>query len=423
MERRCKALCRRENLLVSRSTKTLAQIGLLLGSIVTVMPATSASEDHWVEAWAAPPDQAGPVLEPQTLRQIIRTSIGGSSVRIRLSNLFGSAAVTIGPVHIAAHASGSAIRPETDHVVTFDGKSVVTIPKETDALSDPVNFPVTALEELAVSLYLPRNTAPSTLHGVGMQTVFITKKRDVTAATEFSVGPTDDSRYFLTDVEVIAEARTLVILGDSTSDGVGSRQDHNTRWPDVLASRLQADSKLSSIAVVNSGIAGNRILNDGAEPFIGPSMLSRFDRDALSKPGVSCILLSAGGNDISAANALTTPKDKVSAQQVIDGMKALIARAHERGVEIWGATLLPLDGAEAPFSSAEGEEKRELVNAWIRTAGAFDAVIDFNRITRDPAHPTHLLPAFDSGDHVHPNEAGYRAMAASIDSALLMRIK
>jgi lysophospholipase L1-like esterase len=307
--------------------------------------------------------------------------------------------------------------------VTFDGKSVVTIPKETDALSEPVNFPVTALEELAVSLYLPRNTAPSTLHGVGMQTVFITKKRDVTAATEFSVGPTDDSRYFLTDVEVIAEARTLVILGDSTSDGVGSRQDHNTRWPDVLASRLQADSKLSSIAVVNSGIAGNRILNDGAEPFIGPSMLSRFDRDALSKPGVSCILLSAGGNDISAANALTTPKDKVSAQQVIDGMKALIARAHERGVEIWGATLLPLDGAEAPFSSAAGEEKRELVNAWIRTAGAFDAVIDFNRITRDPAHPTHLLPAFDSGDHVHPNEAGYRAMAASIDSALLMRIK
>jgi lysophospholipase L1-like esterase len=384
--------------------------------MAAMMPARSAPDVHWVDAWSAAPDSAGPPLAPQTVRQIIRTSIGGSSVRIRLSNLLGTAPVTIGPVHIARHASGSAIQPGSSHAVTFGGKPTVTIAKGTDTLSDPVAFPVAALEALAVSLYLPVGSGTSTIHGTGMQTAFITPG-DATAATIFLGGRTDSSRFFLTDVEVAASvaARAIVIVGDSITDGVGSTQDNHARWPDALAARLQASPALASIAVVNSGISGNRILNDGAAPFVGPSALSRFDRDALSKPGVRWILLFEGINDISAAGMLATPKDRVSARQIIEGMKTLIARAHANGIEIWGATLMPLEGVKAPFHSAAGEAKRQEVNSWIRTAGAFDAVVDFDLATRDPARPDHILSTLDGGDHLHPSDAGHEAMAASID--------
>jgi lysophospholipase L1-like esterase len=227
----------------------------------------------------------------------------------------------------------------------------------------------------------------------------------------------------LTDVEVAAsaDARAIAVVGDSITDGVGSTENHNARWPDALAARLQADPALASIAVANSGISGNRILNDGAEPYVGPSVLSRFDRDALNKPGVRWVLLLSGGNDISAARVLATPKDQVSAQQIIDGLKTLIERAHQKGVKIWGATLTPKAGSK--FYYAEGETKRQAINAWIRTARAFDAVVDFDQVTRDPDHPDRLLPAFDSGDHVHPNDAGYKAMGAAIDLRLLTRKK
>ena len=190
----------------------------------------------------------------------------------------------------------------------------------------------------------------------------------------------------------------------------------NRRWPDALAERLQADPALASIAVVNSGIAGNRLLNDASEPFVGPSMLSRFERDALSKPGVRWILLLTGSNDISAADMLDTQKDKVSAQQIIAGMQQLIARAHAAGIKVYGATLLPKAGVQKPFvHTPEAQAKRNEVNAWIRSSGAFDAVVDFEQLMGDPARPDHLAPAYDSGDHLHPNDAGYKAMAAAID--------
>jgi lysophospholipase L1-like esterase len=202
------------------------------------------------------------------------------------------------------------------------------------------------------------------------------------------------------------------------TDGVGSTPDADHRWPDALAARLQTDPALKTIAVADAGIAGNRILNDGREGFIGPSAASRFDHDALDRPGVRWVLLLEGINDIAGASSLTTPQDDVSAAQIIDGMKALIARAHAKGVRVWGATLAPFGGAEWPFHSAAGEAKRQAVNAWIRSAGAFDAVVDFEGTLRDPAHPDRLLPAFDSGDHLHPNDAGYAAMAAVIDLRL-----
>lgn len=398
-------------------------VGCVLCSISAVIPARSATESGWISAWTAAPDSAGPPLSGQTVRQIIRTSIGGTSVRIRLSNLFGTDAVTIGPVHIAARASGSAINPLTDHVVTFGGKPIVTIAKGADALSDPMAFPVAALDELAVSMYLPERSGPSTVHGDGNQSAFITSSGDATGATIFPTAETASSRFYLTDLEVVASAKAHVIVtfGDSITDGAGSTRDQNARWPDALAARLQADPTLASIAVVNSGISGNRLLSDAAKPFVGPSALSRFDRDALSKLGVRWIVLMQGINDIMATQMLATPEADASVDQIIDGLRTLIARAHDRGIKVYGATLTPFAGVKPPFYSAAGEAKRQAVNAWIRSAGAFDAVIDFEQVVRDPARPDRILPAIDSGDHLHPSDAGYEAMARSIDLRLFSR--
>lgn len=375
---------------------------------------------QWVSAWSAAPDQEGPPLTGKTIRQVVRPGIGGSLVRLRLSNLYGSAAVTLGPVRIAKHAGESAIQPGTDRAMTFGDKPTVTIAQGADVLSDPVALPVVALEQLAISLYVADSGKATTWHGVGMQTAYIASG-DLTAATKLAGSETDTSRYILTDVEVAAgtDARTIVVIGDSITDGVGSANDANRRWPDALADRLRADPTLASTSVINSGIAGNRLLNDASSPFVGPSLLSRFERDALSKPGVRWIILLSGSNDISAADMLDTPRDKVSAQQIIAGMKQLIDRAHGRGVKVYGATLLPKAGVRKPFiHTPEAQARRNEVNAWIRGSGAFDAVVDFERLMRDPARPDHLAPAYDSGDHLHPNEAGYEAMAAAIDLRL-----
>ena len=412
-----------KNRSTNRATTTFAAFGLLVGLTAATTPFPSAAEATWVAAWTAAPDSAGPPVEQQSLRQIARTSIAGSRVRIRLSNLFGAAPVRIGPIRVAAHARGSAIIPETDRPVTFNGVSTVTIAAGADALSDPVALQVNALQELAVSFYLPTRAAPSTIHSTALQTTFIARG-DQTAAAAWPNATTDRSRYFLTDVEVERDgpAKAVVIMGDSITDGVGSTRDANARWPDALADRLQADPALASIAVVNAGIAGNRILNDGVDPFIGPSSLSRFDRDALDKPGVRWVILLQGSNDISATDMLDTPKDRVTPAQIIAGMQTLIARAHARGIAIWGATMLPRGGVQKPFvTTAAGTAARAAVNTWIRSSGAFDAVIDFERVMGDPDRPDRLLPAYDSGDHLHPNDAGYRAMAAAVDLRLFAR--
>jgi lysophospholipase L1-like esterase len=378
-------------------------------------PATS-----WVTAWGAPPDSVGPSLASKTVRQISRLSISGSHIRVRLSNLFGGGPLSIGSVRVAVHAGGSAIQRSTDRALTFKGRHEVTIPKGGDALSDSIEFRAMALAQVAVSIHVRDDGGVSTIHGTGLQTAYITSG-EATAATDFAVAETDNSRYFLTDIEVAASsgARSVVVLGDSITDGVGSTEDGNTRWPDVLATRLQSDPVFASVAVVNAGISGNRILNDGRRPFIGPSSLSRFDRDVLGKPGVRYVIVLQGSNDISAADMLTSPEDQVSAGQIIDGLKELIARAHARGIRIFGATLLPREGVGKPFVNTDaGRAKRLEVNGWIRTSGAFDAVIDFERLMTDPARPGYLRPSFDRGDHLHPNDAGYAAMASAIDLRL-----
>lgn len=408
----------RNGVLANRRWLTFAFLFLLLWPLGGLGP--SAAELRWAAAWGAAPDSTGPSVSSKTVRQIARVTIGGSHVRLRLSNLLGAGPLSIGSVRVAIHAGGSAIQHETGRAVTFAARPGVTIPKGADALSDPLEFPVKALARVAVSIHVLDDGGTSTIHGTALQTAYMASG-DATAATNFPKGETDNSRFFLTDIEVaqVADARTLVILGDSITDGVGSTGDANARWPDVLATRLQADPALASIAVVNAGISGNRILNDGRAPFIGPSSLSRFDRDVLGKPGVRFVILLQGSNDISASDMLPTLEDHVSAQQIIDGMKTLIARAHAKGIRIFGATLLPREGVGTPFVNTDaGREKRRLLNNWIRTSGAFDAVIDFDGVMIDPARPGYLRPAFDSGDHLHPNDAGYAAMASAIDLRL-----
>jgi lysophospholipase L1-like esterase len=389
------------------------------GSVCAVatcaMAAGGTGHHAWVDAWEASPDSAGPVLNAQTVRQVVRTSVGGSELRVRLSNLFGNVAVTLGPVHVALSAKGADTVPGSDHTLLFDGKSTVTIAKGASVLSDPVQMDVKALQSLAVSIYAPadKQDHASTIHSAGFATAYITESGDATAAVRFPREETSGNRFFLTDVEVagVSTRHTLVAFGDSITDGVGTKADANERWPDDLAARLQADAKLSSIGVADAGISGNRILHDGA----GPSALTRFDRDALDQPGVHWIILLEGINDIGGSGYAWNAKDKISAQQVIDGMKVLIARAHARHVKIYGATLTPYGGAGWPYHSAAGEKTREAVNAWIRHSGAFDGVVDFDKVIRDPAAPERMLAAYDSGDHLHPNSAGYRAMANAVN--------
>jgi lysophospholipase L1-like esterase len=400
----------------------------LLGCTFATSPALSKQEINWVDTWGMAADSAGPPLKSKTVRQVIRSSIGGSAVRLRLSNLFGSGVVTIGPVEVARHAKGSSVQSGTSHRITFGGHGTVTVAKGADVVSDAVEFPVDPMEELVVSVYVP-SAAATTIHTVGLQTAYLASG-DVTGATSLPAGETDDSRYFLTDVEIAASARgrAIVLVGDSITDGVGSTEDASARWSDALTARLQADHALASIGVINSGMAGNRILRNGATPYLGPSLLSRFDRDVLTKPGVKWVLMLEGVNDISASDTLTDPREHVTADQIIDGMRALIERAHARGVKIWGATLLPYKDTLVPpdagfhgsYYTAAGEAKRQTVNQWIRTAHAFDAVVDLDSVMCNPAQPDRLRREFDSGDHLHPNDAGYKAMAAAIDLHLFL---
>ena len=402
--------------LVSKLAAILGLCCLLVG----IDPAAGADQ-AWVDAWSAAPDAAGPPLQARTVRQMVRLSVGGTALRLRLSNLFGNGPITIGPVHVALHGTGSAIQPGSDHPVSFAGQNVVTIAAGDSTISEPVEMNVAALQELAVSLYLPGSGGPSTIHASAVATAYLTIAYDATAAVELPPGQTRGSRFFLTDVEVAGDAppRAIVAFGDSITDGVLSTRDANRRWPDLLAERLQADPALATIAVVNAGISGNRVLNPGA----GQSALARFERDALSKPGVRWIVLLEGINDIGAATMPRTPNDFVTAGQIIDGLKILADRAHRKGIKIWGATLTPFGGVPYPYNSEAGEARRQAVNTWIRSGGAFDAVIDFDLATRDPDHPDRLLPAYDSGDHLHPNDAGDKAMAAAIDLDLLRQDK
>jgi len=398
-------------------TAILAALPLLFST-----PASAADMPNWVSTWSAASDTTGKPLPRQTIRQMIRTSAGGNSVRVRISNEYGSKQLDIGAVRVAERATGADTVPGTDHALTFGGSSSVSIAKGESMLSDPVAMDVSPLQELAVSIYLPSGSGHATVHGAAMQTTFIATGVDGAAASTFPAWTADYSRYFLTEVQVAAgpDAKTVVVIGDSIVDGVGSTFDTNARWPDVLADRMQGWATLQKKAVANAGIAGNRVLKDGAKLFVGPSALSRLQRDALNKPGVQWIVLAEGINDITASDMISAPEQDATADQIIDGMRSLVQRAHDAGIKVCGATLMPYSGVGSPFIySTSGEAKRQAVNAWIRTGGAFDAVADLDLAIRDSADPLRMQPDLDSGDHLHPNDAGHIIIAATVAEGCL----
>jgi len=375
------------------------------------------SRPDWVGTWSASPSNlysAG--YDDQTLRLIVHSSIGGEWVRVRLSNAFNTTSLRVGEVRVALQSQQAGIDPATDRPVRFSGNASVTIPPGAVVLSDPVELTLPPLRNLAVSLYLPGATGPVTEHSLGMQTNYASTPGNYTAAGVLPVAATRTSWSVLAGVEVTSRrAAAVVTFGDSITDGYGSTVDANRRWPNFLAQRLQAHHM--DVAVLDEGISGNRVLHDGLVAEFGPNALSRLDRDEFGQSGVKWMVLLEGINDFGHA-APGTP-DAVSAADIIAGYRQIIRRAHAQNIKVYGGTLTPYEGTifEGYYQPA-GEAKRQAVNAWIRSSGEFDAVIDFEAVVRDPAHPTRMLPAYDVGDHLHPNDAGYKAMADAIDLRL-----
>jgi lysophospholipase L1-like esterase len=384
---------------------------------------------HWVATWGASPapqlpeDRMGEAhleFSDQTLREIVHTSIGGDSVRVRLSNIFGKQSVEIGAVHLAVRGKGSEILGESDRPLTFGGRAALTIPANAIVFSDAVTLSVRPDSDLAISIYLPHSALAGGIHYAAEQTSYIAKGNQVSAPSFPELLPIT-SWIFLAGVDVAAPrtAAALVAFGDSITDGARSTPDTNRRWPNILASRLLA-RKGEEIGVVDAGIGGNRILHDAQSNIaFGVNALARFDRDALEQPGVKYVVVMEGINDLGHAGSSAPASETVSADDLIAGLQQLIEKAHDRGVKIYGATLTPFEGTVfAGYFSAEKELKRKVLNEWIRTGNAFDGVIDFDQTVRDPDHPDQILPAYDSGDHLHPSDAGYQAMADSINLKL-----
>jgi lysophospholipase L1-like esterase len=354
------------------------------------------------------------LLSGTTLREIVHLSVGGARIRIRFTNEFSNDPLTIIDAHVALSAGGSAIKPGSDRAITFGSESSICIPPGAAIYSDPVELAVEPLANLAISFYLPPQTMRAeTFHAYADQDNFFAPGDSATAqelptATKFS------SWYFLDgiDVPATAGARAVVAFGDSITDGAASTHNANHRWPDFLAERFNQDAKLKNVSVLNEGIGGNRVLNEG----YGPSALSRYSRDILAQNGARYVIVLESINDIGHTARPQAPWDDVTARQLELGLKQIADVAHEHGLKAIGATLTPYNGSG--YYSEKGEQMREAINEWIRTSGVFDGVADFDKITREPKNPKRYNPAYDSGDHLHPSDAGYKAMADGIDLAL-----
>lgn len=411
--------------------RALIPLALLMMSFSALGQGTA-----WTGTWGASPlppsAAAGPfpgtqTFENQTIRQFVRLSVGGTRVRLRLTNEYGTQPVTVGAARVGVLASDAgadgAVARGTERVVTFAGTRSAVIPAGAPLLSDPIDLAVDDLATLVISLYFPESTGPCTCHATGMQDTFISARGDFTAAA-FAPAEKSDARPFLSGVEVLTRAAGVVVtLGDSITDGVGSTSGANRRWPDLLAGRLAARRSGGKFGVVNHGISGNRVLNGGA----GDSALARFDRDVLSVPGVTHVVVFEGVNDLGAAygrfegplaglRALMPVGSPTTKETMIAGYRQLIARAHAANLTIYGATIAPYEGAF--YFSAEGEGARQAVNAWIRDGHEFDGVLDFDAVLRDPAKPTQIKEGLHAGDSLHGSDAGYRALADSVDLAL-----
>ena len=411
--------------------KSRLTLVLLLAQFAHAQP---AKPGHWVATWgtaqllvrplppatppATPPAKQAPAAQGftnQTVRMVVRTSIGGQRLRIKVENAFNSAPVTIGAAHIALRAKDSEIVAASDRALTFNGKPGCILSPGVVRLSDPVDLKVAPLTDLAVSLYFPGETGPPTSHGTGLHTTYISREGDFTGQPAIADAATTLSYYYLAavDVEAPAGAAALVTFGDSITDGTASTPNSDHNWPSLLAARLAKNKKTASVGVANMGIGGNRVLYDGS----GASALARLDRDVLSQSGVKWVMLLEGINDIGRVG--TNTPEAPTADDLIAAYKQLIEIAHTHGIAVIGCTLTPYEGAG--YSREPGEAVRQAVNTFIRTGGAFDAVVDFEAATRDSGNPKRFRAAFDPCDHLHPNDAGYQAMADAVDLAIFTR--
>jgi lysophospholipase L1-like esterase len=399
-------------------------------AVAVASAALAAAQTHWVVTWSTSPAPQLPdeaqrreaklEFNNQTIREIVHTSIGSGTVRVRLSNAYGKNAVNIGAVHIARSAKGPAIVAGSDRALTFSGRAAVSIPPDATVLSDPMKLDAPAGGDLAISMFIPGKATGAGIHYSAEQTSYIAPG-DVTGADSLPQPATIASWVFLTGVDALApqSASAVVAFGDSITDGARSTVDANHRWPDVLAARLQQKG-MRTVAVVNAGIGGNRILHDPATNIrFGVNALARFDRDVFGQPGVKYVIVLEGINDLGHSGSSAPASETVSADDIIAGLKQMIERAHERGLKIFGATLTPFEGTVfKDYFSPEKEVKRKAINQWIRTSKAFDGVIDFEKAVRDPAHPDRMLATYDGGDHLHPGDAGYKAMGEAVDLSL-----
>jgi lysophospholipase L1-like esterase len=400
---------------------------VLICALMFCASQAQAAGGRWIGSWAASPamPMAAPANSPargtptfnnQTLVQTVRLSAGGSRLRIRLTNEYGTHPLAVGAARVALVGADGAVVAGSDRPITFAGGRAASLAPGAPLISDPVALPTTALAKIRLSLYLPADTNGCTCHMSGSEVVQVspgdTTDKPVAASTPAAAAPT--YRAFLSAVEVettAAPAPVIVAFGDSITDGYRSTTGDNHRWPDRLAERLAAKYPGRPMGVNNAGIGGNRVISDGIMPIFGQSALSRFDRDVLSVPGATHVIVLEGVNDLGASKT-----DPPKAEALIAGYRQLIDRAHAHGLKIIGATVLPYGGAG--YFGAPGEAERQKINAWIRKGHVFDAVIDLDAAVRDPAKPERMRADLQSGDWLHPNDAGYRVMGDAVDLTL-----
>src|SRR5579884_928481 len=398
--------------------------------VVFLAAIQAAAETHWVGSWAASQQLVEPRnalgqddLRDCTLRQIVHLSLGGARIRVHLSNRFGTVPLRFVSVHVARAIAPSSSKIETasDKALTFSGSADVTIPAGADYVSDPVDFRAAPFADIAISIYVETPPSEETGHPGSRATSYVLHGNHVSEA-ELGEAKKVEHWYFISGIDVAApaDAAAVVTLGDSITDGHGATTDANNRWPDVLAKRLQASDPTREIAVLNHGIGGNRVLLDG----IGPNALARFDHDVLAQPGARYLIVLEGINDIgtlSREHEVPATEHDALVRNITAAYEQMIARAHTHGMKVFGATILPFVGSAYYHPGSAAEADRQAINAWIRAPGHFDAVIDLDKVTRDPEHPEQLKTAFDSGDHLHPSPEGYEAMGNAIPLSLFAK--
>jgi lysophospholipase L1-like esterase len=409
----------------------------LCGFLLLVPRLVAGQRDAWVATWVASPEPAGadasePLLniENQTVRERVGVSVGEPQIRLQLSNEFGSAPLLIGSVTVALPNGPAGIQSASVRTLTFDSRNSVSISAGAPILSDLIDFPVTQGAEISISLYFPKRVSSVTWHIFALKHAVVSTPGDHTRDENIQGGADSESSIAVSAVLVPAEPlqRLIAAFGDSLIDGYGSTVDADGNWQSDLVRRLQKTSADSKLAVVNEGIGGNRVLSNGRLAFVGDNALARFDRDVLSLPGVTHIVLFEGLNDIGFPGArlgekslLADPADARTAEDVIDAYRQMIARAHVRGIKAIGCTLIPFEGANLKipgYYSDAREAVRPKVNQWIRSSGAFDGVIDLDKILRDPDHPSRIASRFAWKDHFDPNDTGYQEIADAIDLSL-----